>query len=188
MNLDLSINNLWVFYALAYVIAYSMQVWSYKKRGAPVDDPEFLIHGKHGKKLVAIAATWIASGFVISLFVRVNSGILLYAGILVSIVGLILGGFAAYSYANKSGLVTKGFLKYSRNPMYVVWTIILLGLTIIGWSGSIWSILFAIYLIVTLFYFYWTTTLEEEFLTEKYGDSYRKYLKKTPRYLGLPRR
>ena len=54
--------------------------------------------------------------------------------------------------------------------------------------GSIWSILFAIYLIVTLFYFYWTTTLEEEFLTEKYGDSYRKYLKKTPRYLGLPRR
>ncbi len=53
-----------------------------------------------------------------------------------------------------------------------------------GWSESIWSFIFLIYFIITIPYFHWTVLLEEKFLSTKYGDVYKEYLKETPRYLG----
>jgi protein-S-isoprenylcysteine O-methyltransferase Ste14 len=63
-----------------------------------------------------------------------------------------------------------------------------LGLALIGWSESIWSIIFLIYFIITMPYFHWTVLLEENFLKKKYGDAYQQYLKTTPRYLGRPKK
>jgi protein-S-isoprenylcysteine O-methyltransferase Ste14 len=57
-------------------------------------------------------------------------------------------------------------------------------LTLIGWSQSIWSILFLWYLIYTAAYLHWNVLHEEVFLANKYGDSYKNYLAKTPRYFG----
>ncbi len=51
-----------------------------------------------------------------------------------------------------------------------------------------WSSAFVIYFLVTLVYFHWTVTLEEAFLLDKYGNSYREYLNNTARYLGTPGR
>jgi protein-S-isoprenylcysteine O-methyltransferase Ste14 len=175
--------NLWVFYIGGYIIAYSIQTWANRKRGEPFDDPEFLFAGK---KVVAGALTWILSGFVISIFVPVIFGILFYVGFSIAIGGMVIGGLALYSFAHNSGLTTTRIHRYSRNPIYVGWTIFFLGLTLIGWTDSIWSILFLLYLIVTIPYLHWTVLLEEAFLVNKYGDSYREYLNKTPRYFGLP--
>jgi len=70
----------------------------------------------------------------------------------------------------------------------VGWVIYYFGLALMGWSGSIWSIIFFIYFLITIPYLHWVVLTEEKFLSEKYGDSYKEYLEKTSRYLGRSRK
>ena len=177
--------NLWIFYGISYIIAYSTQVWANRKRGEPFDDPEFLFADK---KIVAIAMIWLFGGLAISIFVPVNFGVLFFIGFPIFVVGLVIGELALFSFAYHKGLTTSRIHHYSRNPIYVGTTIMYLGLTLIGWTESVWSIIFLIYFIITIPYFHWTVLLEEKFLIKKYGDTYKEYLKNTPRYLGIPRK
>jgi protein-S-isoprenylcysteine O-methyltransferase Ste14 len=176
--------NLWLFYVVGYAIAYSVQTWANRKRGEPFDDPEFLYSSK---KIIAGALTWIVGGFIISLFVPLNFGLLFYIGLPIAIVGMVIGVLALYSFANNAGLTTTRIHRYSRNPIYLGWTIFFLGLTMIGWSDSLLSIIFLLYFFITIPYLHWTVLLEEKFLANKYGESYREYLEKTPRYFGIPK-
>ncbi|MCK5264539.1 MAG: DUF1295 domain-containing protein [Candidatus Thorarchaeota archaeon] len=175
--------NLWIFYVVGYAIAYSMQLWANRKRGEPFDDPEFLV-----RKIVVPAMIWILGGFAISVYVPVSFGFLFYPGLFLVIVGLVIGGLAMHSFAHNPGLTMTRIHRYSRNPVYVGWSFFFLGLTLIGWSESIWSIIFLGYLFITLPYFHWTVLLEESFLVNKYGDTYREYLEMTSRYIGMARK
>ncbi len=76
-------------------------------------------------------------------------------------------------------LVTSGIYKYSRNPMY-------LGFLIIVISSSIFYL--NIYSILTpLFFYIWINRFqikrEEIFLTEKFGKEYLSYKNKTRRWI-----
>ena len=76
-------------------------------------------------------------------------------------------------------LVTSGIYKYSTNPMY-------LGLLMIVISSSIFYL--NIYSILTpLFFYLWINRFqikrEEVFLTEKFGEDYLSYKKKTRRWI-----
>ena len=76
-------------------------------------------------------------------------------------------------------LVTSGIYKYSRNPMY-------LGFLIIVISSSIFYL--NIYSILTpLFFYLWINRFqikrEEVFLTKKFGEDYLSYKKKTRRWI-----
>ena len=76
-------------------------------------------------------------------------------------------------------LVTSGIYKYSRNPMY-------LGLLMIVISSSIFYL--NIYSILTPLFFYllinrFQIKREEVFLTEKFGEDYLSYKKKTRRWI-----
>ena len=76
-------------------------------------------------------------------------------------------------------LVISGIYKYSRNPMY-------LGLLMIVISSSIFYL--NIYSILTpLFFYIWINRFqikrEEIFLTEKFGEDYLSYKKKTRRWI-----
>jgi protein-S-isoprenylcysteine O-methyltransferase Ste14 len=180
----IELTNLWLFYVGGYAIAYSIQTWANRKRGEPFDDPEFLFSGK---KIVAGALIWILGGFAISLFVPITLGPLFFIGLFIAIAGMLIGASALYSFAHSPGLTIGRIHHYSRNPIYVGWTIYFSGLTLIGWSESVWSLVFLLYLVATMPYLHWTVLLEEKFLVEKYGGSYREYMNKTPRYLGRPR-
>ena len=179
--------NLWPYYLASYIIAYSTQVWANHKRGEPFDDPEFLFADK---KIVVIALIWLFGGLVITFFVPVNYGLLFYIGLPIFILGLLVGEIALFSFAMNKGLTTSRIHHFSRNPIYVGTTIMYLGLVLMGWSVpvSVGSILFLIYFILTIPYFHWTVLLEEAFLTKKYGDAYKQYLKSTPRYVGIPKK
>jgi protein-S-isoprenylcysteine O-methyltransferase Ste14 len=183
--MSVHVDNLWLFYVLAYAIALPMQTWANKKRGHPFDDPEFLFRGKI---IFPLALLWLVGGFIISLFVPLVPGALFIVGLCSYIGGLAVVGFTFYSFAHHRGLVTTGIHRYSRNPGYVGWVLVLLGLTLQGWSRSLGSIVFLIYVIVTIPYFHWTVLLEERFLGNKYGDSYRQYLRNTSRYFGVFKR
>jgi protein-S-isoprenylcysteine O-methyltransferase Ste14 len=185
MNVPVAAHNLWLPYVLAYAIALPIQTWANKKRGQPFDDPEFLFRRK---SIFLLAMLWLIGGFVISCFVPLVFGTLFIVGLCFYIGGMVVAGFTFHSFAYHRGLVTTGIHRYSRNPGYVGWLFVLFGLTLMGWSATIISMLFWAYCILTMPYFHWTVLLEEDFLATKYGDSYREYLRSSPRYFGLSKR
>lgn len=75
--------------------------------------------------------------------------------------------------------------RYSGNPGYVGWALVIFGMSLIGWSFLIWSFGFLLYFIQTISFFHWPVLLEEEFLVNKYGDTYRQYISRTSRNLGM---
>jgi len=182
MNPVIRITNLWLFYVLAYAIAYPLRNWANKKRGEPIEDPEFL--AQH-RLVFAAAMIWLFGGLILSLFVPLTSGPLFYFGLCFYLLGLFIASAALYTLGDRPGLVGIGVYRWSRNPNYVGWTFLIFGLTLMGWSTSLWSILYMIYFLLTIPYFHWTVLTEEAYLVDKFGMSYREYLSKTARYFGM---
>jgi protein-S-isoprenylcysteine O-methyltransferase Ste14 len=80
-------------------------------------------------------------------------------------------------------LVTNGVYGVSRNPSYV--SAVLLNLSI-GIACLSWVfILIAVVDYVLLNYY--VAVVEEPFLLSSYGDTYRKYMNTTPRWIGIPK-
>jgi len=175
--------NLWLFFVPGYGIIWASMIWANRKRGKPIEDPG---HYKfHGRKVVVIGWTWLIALFVLSLFTPVNFGILFWIGLPFFIVGIVLNAISMHSFAQfTGGLNTTGIYRYSRHPMYVGGFFFLLGLCLMGWSTSGWSIAFLALFILSIPYYHWNALLEESFLEHKYGNSCLEYMNKTPRYLG----
>ncbi len=91
-----------------------------------------------------------------------------------------LGWRNAYGAAN--GLKTDGIFRWSRNPIYVVSVIAMLGwaLTVAAWSVStllaVWTLLYI-----------GAPFLEEPWLEKQYGEAFASYKNRVPRFVGFPR-
>jgi protein-S-isoprenylcysteine O-methyltransferase Ste14 len=73
--------------------------------------------------------------------------------------------------------ITGGIYHYSRNPMYASFSLVMLGTAIAAQSLlllGMWT--------VTAICTHVLITGEERYCLTTYGDSYRAYMKKTPRY------
>jgi len=78
--------------------------------------------------------------------------------------------------------VTRGLYRYSRHPMYVAAFLMYVGL---GIACASWIfLLFAVVITVVSFVY---ANAEEQLTLEMYGDSYREYIHRTSRYIGLPK-
>ena len=109
---------------------------------------------------------------------------LLYAGIALFAVGLIIFEIAMISFA-KTAIdepVTTGLYRYSRQPVYIGVFVQYIGIGIVSASG-----LFLLLTTVSIILSILTAPAEERFCLEKYGDAYRQYIERTPRWLGLPK-
>ena len=76
-------------------------------------------------------------------------------------------------------LISVGFYRYVRNPMYVGVILILIGHFL--WFGFWWLLIYTAlaFLIVHLF----VTRYEEPTLKRKFGAAYEDYLKNVPRWI-----
>lgn len=77
--------------------------------------------------------------------------------------------------------VTRGIYRISRHPIYLSGFLVYTGM---GISCASWVVLLCAFLWIVI----WSILAphEEMFLIEKYGDSYREYLNRTPRWIGFP--
>ncbi len=150
------------------------------KKGEPVPRSEI------EKKLYPVMwIVWLLA-FVYSIFLPLQLGtIWFYIGLPISMVGLITFTMVIVTFATTpidNEPLTKGAYRYSRHPMYVTQALMFIG---VGIATASW-----IFLLFTIVY----TTLsiicaspEERFCLERYGDSYREYMNRTPRWLGMPK-
>ncbi|NIM89862.1 MAG: DUF1295 domain-containing protein [Candidatus Aminicenantes bacterium] len=77
---------------------------------------------------------------------------------------------------------SKGVYRISRHPIYFGGFLVYLG---IGIACASWLYLLFAFAWIVL----WNMVLptEERDLVEKYGDTYREYLERTPRWIGIPK-
>lgn len=82
------------------------------------------------------------------------------------------------TYCESDGLVTGGMYAYSRNPQYVTSVLATVGLGIA--SGSVITLGLAAVLFVLYFLF---VLNEERWLLQGYGEAFRDYMRRTPRFV-----
>jgi len=76
-------------------------------------------------------------------------------------------------------LMTEGFFRYSRNPIYAVWLFFLLpAFSLLSTSWIFFGVPFAFYLVFDRF-----IREEEDYLTEEFGQEYLDYKARTGRLL-----
>ena len=81
-------------------------------------------------------------------------------------------------------LVTRGFYRYTRNPMYVAVLSAVAGWAILYGAPVLWAYGAAIFVFLSLF----IRLYEEPRLTREFGEEYVAYMERVGRWLTLPGR
>jgi len=82
-----------------------------------------------------------------------------------------------------SKLITTGIYRWSRNPQFIGWFLMLLGISLAGRSGFAFA-LTGVFAIVIYLY---TVLLAEPYLESLYGEEYRLFKARTARWIGIPK-
>jgi len=123
---------------------------------------------------------------VYSVFLPLKLGtVWLYVGASLCFLGLVMNLMAGINIATTQidkKPITKGIYRYSRHPAYFGGFLLWLG---IGMAGASWIFILLAWTWITI----WAIVVpsEERFLLNKYNISYREYMKKTPRWIGIPK-
>ena len=98
-----------------------------------------------------------------------------------------LGFLAMREHPEKRKVVVDwGIYKVSRHSHIMAGEICLFGTVIVGWAASaIYGILW-IYFVAYLILFHFYVLSEEKANIKKFGKEYEDYMKRTPRYIGVP--
>jgi len=122
---------------------------------------------------------------IYSIFLPLPLGTLwFYTGLAIFIVGAIMSQIAGVPWATTplEQPVTKGLYRYSRHPIYFAMFIQLIG---VGIASASW--LFLSLSIVFIILMNILVKPEERFCCETYGNAYREYMDRTPRWIGIPK-
>jgi len=132
---------------------------------------------------VSMAVDTMAVAYSIFLPLKLGT-IWFYAGLAIFLTGLVVLTAATVNFARTSMDVpiTRGIYHYSRHPMYLASLLIYFS---VGIASASW--VFLLIFVVQSVSIRIAAVGEERFCLEKYGEAYREYIGKTPRWLGLPK-
>jgi protein-S-isoprenylcysteine O-methyltransferase Ste14 len=139
-------------------------------------------------KIVLIITQVIIMPFTIiySFFLPLKLGtVWFYVGLAISILGIIMPVMAGVYFATAplDKPITTGVYRISRNPEYFSVFLQYLG---IGISGLSWVFILCAVAWIISFHIA-VVQSEEPSLIEKYGDAYKEYMNRTPRWIGIPK-
>jgi len=140
---------------------------------------------KHERVSVAGLMGTLIGLFAYSIFVPLKlESAWFYVGFLIYLVGVVYGFLAMLSFATTppDGPAVKGIFRITRNPMSFGVFLIVLG---IGIACASW--VFLVLSVVSLILVNIVVRAEERICLEKYGDAYRTYMKRTPKWIGIPK-
>jgi protein-S-isoprenylcysteine O-methyltransferase Ste14 len=176
---DIGVWNAWIFSVFTFLHIGLVAMVVRKDIGKKMD------HGQEEQKRLYVASIFWLVILLYSIFLPLKIGSAwLYTGIALYVVGtvfltLFFMDVAATPYGQP---FTRGAYRYSRNPMYVAMFVQFIGTAI---AAASW-----LFLLLTLMIFFAlraVVLVEERTCLEKYGDSYRDYMDRTNRWLGLPK-
>ena len=122
---------------------------------------------------------------VYSIFLPFKLGtIWFYTGLAIFLLGLVVLTVASVNFTvtPMNEPITRGMYRYSRHPLYLASLCIYLS---VGIASASW--VFLLVFIVQLVSISIAAVEEERYCLEKYGDAYREYMNRTPRWIGIPK-
>jgi protein-S-isoprenylcysteine O-methyltransferase Ste14 len=122
---------------------------------------------------------------VYSIFLPLRLGTLwLYVGLHVTLLGAAAYVMVTISFVNTppgKEPMTKGLYRYFRHPGYISQLIVFIGAGIAS-ASWLFLLLTIVYTALELIY----VGTEEQMCLERYGNAYREYMSRTPRWIGIP--
>ena len=139
------------------------------------------------EKMLALSTHAVIMPFTIiySIFLPLKIGTAwLYVGLPIVALALVIVIMVTMNFATAplDKPVTRGVYRISRHPIYLSGFLLYVG---IGIACASWVIMLCA--ILWIVFFHIVVPTEERFLIGQYGDAYREYMKKTPRWLGIPK-
>ena len=122
---------------------------------------------------------------VYSIFLPLQLGtVWFYIGLPIFLIGLTVLVITTVNFATApmEKPITQGMYRFSRHPLYLSLLIIYIGTSI---ATASW-----VFFLLGIANIFWTRTealVEERYCLKKYGDSYREYMSRTPRWIGMPK-
>lgn len=185
---EIGLWNAWIFWVLMII---SMIVPDFIKSKAAKEKSErasqFIPYRKKIHKILALSTHIIILPFsiVYSIFLPLQTGtVWFYIGLVILVMALIFSLMSALGFANTpvDRPVTGGIYRISRNPIYLSGFFINLSIAFatVSWIILLCSILWILFFQIAL-------PEEENYLIDRYGEPYREYMDRTPRWLGMPK-
>jgi len=181
---EIGVWNAWIFMIWLLIQNFGVRLFSkdlYQKAGLPPD-----MKPSQTYKIISYISMplWLLAT-AYSVFLPLKLGTLWFAiGLSIFLLGLIINTVATINFAtipmNKP--VTGGVYRYSRHPIYTALFLIYLSVSIA--SGSWIFLLLTVLLAVEVSL---SVVDEEHYCLGKYGDAYREYMNRTPRWIGIPK-
>lgn len=175
---ELGLWNGWWFTLLYWLVTGAVLLWFPKGAIQRLTDAPTFTPGL--KILVTIEKNLYIAPMVFAAWIPVKFGTpWFFAGALLFLLGMT--GYAVamvnYGSAPLGEPIVKGMYRVSRHPLYVTSFVAWLGA---GLAMASWVILAANIVLFTLMHY--TNQIEERECLKQYGDAYRAYMERVPRY------
>ncbi len=169
--------NAWLFIIPFIIVIYSPR-FLHKKTWKRLGDTSW--YKKKEKKLKLWMSLIMFVLIIYTIWLPLPLGtIWFYIGLFIVVIGLVFMFIAIENYASTplDEPITKGLYKISRNPIYFFTSITFIGISI---ASASWIML--LMLVLYSFIDLKIILAEEQYLLKTYGESYREYKEKVPRY------
>ena len=179
---EIGLWNAWIFILPYLLMTYGLSFLIVNKKSALFIWPPY---NKKEKKLLRILMVTMFGSWIYSIFLPLKLGTAwFYTGFFIYLLGMIFVTMATLNFATTpvDKPLTKGVFRISRNPMYFGFFLIYIG---IGIACASWVFLLCAMVVIVL----WQILVipEERFCLEKFGEAYREYVNRTPRWIGVPK-
>jgi protein-S-isoprenylcysteine O-methyltransferase Ste14 len=159
-----------------------MRVTAARESGRQIGD--FQLTKKENRIINAVFLPMIIA-FIYAVFLPLKSGTAwLYTGLIIYLFGVVFTIVTILNFATsaKDKVITRGLYSFSRNPMYISMLLMYIG---VGVACSSW--LFLLFILVLAVLLNANLPAEERYCFHIYGDDYKKYTNRTPRWIGTPK-
>jgi len=151
----------------------------------PKDIGKRIAPTKEDGKIRRVMLTVFFAMIIYSIFLPLKIGTAwLYMGLAIYVIGFIISIAVLFSIAaTKSGEpFTTGMYRYSRHPIALGTLLPMIGT---GIASASW--LFLLLSVILMVVSHFLAITEENSTTKKFGDAYKEYMARTPRWIGIPK-
>ena len=173
----IEIGNGWIFSLIYLAVSYVPMLFGGKAAKRLVDFSFASVMGKINSFVIMLLNLLL---FAYPVFLKIQTGTIFYTGLGIFVLSAIaaITSFINYFSTPLDQTICKGMYRISRNPIYMSVTFMEFGMSLMCHS-----VIMAILLVVMLVLQHFIILEEEKFCMEKYGERYREFKQKVPRYL-----
>ena len=175
---DIGVWNAWILTTLLFIFIMLSAL-------LPKDIGKRITPARETKKINNVMMIVFFTMIIYSIFLPLKLGTAwFYMGLAVYILGFIISSAALFSIAaTKPGEpFTTGMYRYSRHPIALGTLLPMIGA---GIASASW--LFLLLSVIMMVIYHFLAVTEERATAKKFGDTYKEYIARTPRWIGLPK-